>query len=409
MTVAVPVERYSPFPWKSASHLPCPDHQPYCCYHDESFVASDDGCDDVSSISPRYNHQSTTHATSPGNVVRSPLVSCPRTPLQTTHHHQTPIGPSSRSDCCVRKPIAMGGRSLLDEDVEVEYGRDEQTVTSCHGAKKRKLCEMLDDTEECGCRTPQEMTMVSETLQMNHGEAILRCNGCGPIEECCRCDPDDFFPDVSSEIELPMCYDGDDFKSRSMTSTSPDIMDNVIPDILPSCRTSDLMGMSEEDVEAIRACDRRRVLDMSLHKMRCIDDPEVSLRRSVLIANMVTKLRQEIRQEDYCRTVLPKKRRSYRRPWLGGPDRVSEPPCLYQGNQPRRRFSEDMAWEVYPSNEMLLNNGGRYTEHEDIQCQEPIDQCHEQIQTSMPEEERNSVLGDIDSIFQSLMACVGGP
>lgn len=314
--------------------------------------------------------------------------------------------------------MTMGGRSFLNEDIEGDYGRDvEPTATSCLGAKKRKLCEMLDGADDCGCRTPQEMTMVSDTLQVNPAEAVVRyCNGCGPIQECCRCDPDDFFPDVSGEIELPMCYEGEDYKTRSMSSdsTSPDIMDNVIPDILPSCRTSDFIGMCEDDMmaETMRACDRRRVLDMSLHKMRCIDDPEVSLRRSVLIANMVTKLRQEIRQEDYCRTVLPKKRRSYRRPWLGGhhQDRVPEPPCFYQGNQPKRRFGDDITWDVYPTNEMLLNNSGKYMEHEDVQHEVSDDQCHEQTQDHnlAQEEEKNSLLGDIDSIFQSLMACVGG-
>ncbi|XP_023228685.1 uncharacterized protein LOC111629049 isoform X2 [Centruroides sculpturatus] len=43
--------------------------------------------------------------------------------------------------------------------------------------------------------------------------------------------------------------------------------------------------------------ERRKVLKMSVNKLRRIDDPEAYLRRSVLINNTVRKLQMEIRQE----------------------------------------------------------------------------------------------------------------
>ena len=183
-------------------------------------------------------------------------------------------------------------------------------------------------------------------------------------------------------------------------------MDNVIPDILPSCRTSDTMKDEGSGIEAMRACSRRRLLDVSLSKMRGIDDPEVSLRRSVLIANLVAKLQREIRQEDYDRTVLPKKRRSYRRSWQGYSNMLPEPLRVYHSNQLRRRLGEEITWDVYPTNDMLSNHGGKYVNYEDTNSAN--DRFSTDTRTSDEDKERNSLLGDIDSIFQSLMACVGG-
>ncbi|XP_072164866.1 uncharacterized protein [Diadema setosum] len=407
MTVAVPVERYSPFPWKHASHHPCSEHQPYCCYHDKSSAASDgiSVSHDVSTSNQHYNGF-TTNASSL-DAYTADDVGC-----AITQRNAAPR--VKREDATSFRHWTMGGRSGVDEEVadEERHDREDEHASVCSiGSKKRKLSDMLDDgCSDCAYRVRGDMTMNPEPLHINPTEVVVRCcTECGPTQGCCNCDPDDFFPDVSSEIELPMCYDGEESKQRTIScvdSSSTDIMDNVIPDILPSCRTTDILGNPDSDtcLEGMIAYDRKRVLDISLHKMRCIDDPEVSLRRSVLIANMVTKLRSEIRQEDYCRTVLPKKRRSFRRTWHRSPEGLPESLCFYQGHQPRRRLADDLMWDVYPTNDMIPYSGGKHVEQTQTD-----DHYHEQSQDNTQEEEKNSLLGDIDSIFQSLMACVGGP
>nr|ADY39532.1 hypothetical protein [Hottentotta judaicus] len=57
--------------------------------------------------------------------------------------------------------------------------------------------------------------------------------------------------------------------------------------------------------------ERRKVLKMSVNKLRRIDDPEAYLRRSVLINNTVRKLQMEIRQERNNQNAIMLKSKSW--------------------------------------------------------------------------------------------------
>ncbi|XP_022083270.1 uncharacterized protein LOC110975253 [Acanthaster planci] len=176
--------------------------------------------------------------------------------------------------------------------------------------------------------------------------------------------------------------------------------------------------------------DRQRMLEVSLCKMRRMEDPETSLRRCVLINNMTVKLKQELDHQDkHCRTMLPKKRHILRRTDTttispGGMGSLTQQsPCCRQENHAGDKFPsrtwdtadacEPMATpplsscrgqEEVPREQLLAcDTAGLTTPGEGLPNNGSVTESEATGDTTP------SIFGDIDSVFQSLLSCLGEP
>ncbi|XP_003748588.2 uncharacterized protein LOC100905019 [Galendromus occidentalis] len=125
---------------------------------------------------------------------------------------------------------------------------------------------------------------------------------------------------------------------QPVTQTMPE--DLIIPS--PPTRRRSLLMWNPR----LRGKDeRRKVLKISISKLRLIDDPEVFLRRSVLVNNTLKKLQKEIRDERSSQRFY-----DVRNPWRP----VAEETCLEAMEPPSKRRRETEAERLESSDEEIF-------------------------------------------------------
>ncbi|XP_038044220.1 uncharacterized protein LOC119718870 [Patiria miniata] len=198
------------------------------------------------------------------------------------------------------------------------------------------------------------------------------------------------------------------------------------------------LGNGEEEGSGERASseymDRQRMLEVSLGKMRRMEDPETSLRRCVLINNMTVKLKRELDHRDHHRTLLPKKRHILRRTDSGtvplgsvGPLAHQSPGCGQEnhvGDKFPRRTWDPAAGETCElmatsptspcrgQEEDSSRNQPQACDTTTILKEVEVGQSRDNqdaAQSEATSEETSSIFGDIDNVFQSLLSCLGEP
>ncbi|XP_071793551.1 uncharacterized protein [Asterias amurensis] len=168
--------------------------------------------------------------------------------------------------------------------------------------------------------------------------------------------------------------------------------------------------------------DQQRMLEVSLCKMRRMEDPETSLRRCVLINNMTVKLKRELDHHERP-VLLPKKRHSFRRvdsisvqPDVVGLTAAHNPGCRYDSYRGGLRRNLDDAFEKTGLSQCKESADGlrdslelpmRYNK-----CTSMESDCGEAADDGdggTVDGETPSIFGDIDNVFQSLLSCLGEP
>ncbi|XP_033736012.1 uncharacterized protein LOC117324327 [Pecten maximus] len=130
-------------------------------------------------------------------------------------------------------------------------------------------------TTTCSCRFDKQTTLSRTPAKLERPG--LRKEE--PTSNCCKND--------TQEIEMKVDERRTIGVKRKLDSDTEDLIDRI-----PPKRISPFLNTPKERKE-----ERRRVLKISIQKLRQMEDPEHFLRRSVLINNTLKKVQKEIREE----------------------------------------------------------------------------------------------------------------
>ncbi|CAH1790636.1 unnamed protein product [Owenia fusiformis] len=176
--------------------------------------------------------------------------------------------------------------------------------------------------------------------------------------------------------------------------------------------------------------EKRKILKMSVHKLRNIDDPETVLHKAVLINNTMKRMQREIREEKQ-NNVSPRKRFQYEENTSPVPEYLSQPSCMYQEKPNETEKSVEKMTDVRDVSERLVDSvqcndinpdrsdveycpyscqdisGNHSTEtfsiniiHTDINDENTLDQQAIKRTDTVTE---NKVFGEMDTVFNSIL------
>ena len=178
-------------------------------------------------------------------------------------------------------------------------------------------------------------------------------------------------------------------KIEDNSSSGPGLCEKSLH-LTKQCQTNGnsiiLSGRNKFKPRSVNREERRKVLKMSVRKLKDIDDPETFLRRSVLVNNTMKRLQVEIRTERETKKTNNSKPLAVgrhesqnhqdlfalERPFGISEDRISNPSIHLNSNS---KYCDDSSSSSDSSTSSSGSSSGEDEEEEDIEQEEAMEEC----------------------------------